>query len=64
MEELEQNLINTLNASPLSLEAKRYILKHLYNVVDLNYQLAIERQKLKQEEQPDEQVSHANNVGK
>lgn len=54
MEELEKALSDVFNASQLPFEAKRYVLKHLYVVVDLNYQLEIEKQKPKQEGKPDE----------
>ena len=43
MEELEKALLDVLNQSQLPLEAKRYILKHLYGTVDLNYRLALEK---------------------
>ena len=43
MEELEKALLDVLNQSRLPLEAKRYILKHLYGTVDLNYQLTLEK---------------------
>lgn len=57
MEELEKALTDALNASTLPLEAKRYILRHLFNIVDINYQYELRIQKLKQEVKSDEQVS-------
>lgn len=43
MEELEKAIADVLQKSQLPLEAKRYVLKHLYGVIDLNYQLALEK---------------------
>ena len=45
MEELEQALIEVYMKSPLPKEAKRYVLKHLFGMADLDYKLAIAEQK-------------------
>ena len=41
MEELEKALSEELNKSSLPPEAKLYVLKHLYGIIDLKYQLAL-----------------------
>ena len=38
MDEFETTLINLFNESQLPFEAKRYVLKHVYNMVDAKYQ--------------------------
>ena len=49
MEELEQALVAICEKSALPLEAIRYVLKHLYGMADLNYQLATEKKKAERE---------------
>ena len=51
MEELEQALVAICEKSALPLEAIRYVLKHLYGMADLNYQLATEKKKAESEKE-------------
>lgn len=50
MEELEQALIEVYVKSPLPLEAKRYVLKHLFGMADLNYQLMVKDKQIAERE--------------
>ena len=43
MDEFEQAILDVFNQSQLPLEAKKYVLKHLYLTVDLKYQFALEQ---------------------
>ena len=37
MEEFEKQIINVMNASPLPLEAKLYVMKHVYGLAENEY---------------------------
>lgn len=52
MEELEKHIIEAINKSNLPYEAVRYVLKHILDVVDLQYQNAL--LKKESEVKPDE----------
>lgn len=61
MEELEKSLAKIVNESQLPLEVIRYVLKHLYQVVNLNYQLALEKEKTTSEKQNDQSGTDTEN---
>lgn len=50
MEELENAIIDLLNDSPLPLEAKRYVLKHVFVLVDNQYQKLTAEREVKPDE--------------
>lgn len=49
MDELEKQIIDVLNENQLPLEAKRYVVKHIFEV--LNYELAVRTEQPKTEPQ-------------
>ena len=66
MEEFEKKLIDVFNENTtLPFEVKRYVLKHVKDLVDCKYQmelLTIENNKLKSEVSADEQMPQPDSV--
>jgi len=45
MEELEHEIMEILQQNKLPLEAKRYILKHIFTILDSGYNMALLKEK-------------------